>query len=528
MNNRFHPVEIAKQVFSIDVRALAALRISLGLLILMDLWLRSEFLTEHYTDSGVLPRAALELANSGFIPSLYMLDGSTWFAGLLFVTTGLFALMLIAGYRTRFAVVACLVLMISLHQRNGLVCNAGDRLLEILLFWSLFSPLGAVWAADRHSAASSEPPRSIFTPASVGLLVQVVAIYFFSALHKLHPAWTANHTAIYFALSSPYATDLGRQAGQWPFPFLQFLTASVFRLELYGWVPAFSPIATSFLRVAVLFAFISFHAGLATFMGLGIFPWISMASWLVFLPTSFWDRAEKAHLLRAFFRSVNHALSRLSRWGDALPSAARFARPSPAYSKPGLIIRWAPLLGMAYVLFVNVASIHPAIPLPGELQRWGAWIGIHQRWRMFAPAPRRIHGWYVATAQLADGASVDLIRPDNPIEIEPAPFTQRGQQSKLQRCYLIALNSESGHDHLPAYVRWLRGRWDDSHSPDRQVCSVDLRFEIEYVMPPGRPPLRTSATLYEWAHSGDERLAPLQASWKAVQTAMQSKYDRGP
>jgi hypothetical protein len=56
MTSQFHPVEMAKLVFSIDVRALAALRISLGILILVDLWLRSEFLTEHYTDAGVLPR----------------------------------------------------------------------------------------------------------------------------------------------------------------------------------------------------------------------------------------------------------------------------------------------------------------------------------------------------------------------------------------------------------------------------------------------------------------------------------------
>ena len=337
MTSQFHPVEMAKRVFSIDVRALAVLRISLGILILVDLWLRSEFLTEHYTDAGVLPREAVSLANSGFVASLYMLDGSTWFTGLLFVTTGVFAALLIAGYRTRFAVVACLVLMISLHQRNGLVCNAGDRLLEILLFWSAFLPLGAVWSADRQSACSSEPPRSIFTPASAGLLLQVVAVYFFSALHKQHPAWNANHTAIYLALNSPYASDLGRQASQWSFPVLQFLTACVFRLELCGWAPAFSPFATNLLRIVVVFAFISFHAGLAVFMSLGIFPWISMASWLIFLPGPFWDRTERAHLFRAFRPRVNRALIQLSRWGDALPRPARFGRPSPSYRHPGTI-----------------------------------------------------------------------------------------------------------------------------------------------------------------------------------------------
>jgi hypothetical protein len=73
---------------------------------------------------------------------------------------------LITGYRTRFAVVACLVLMISLHQRNGLVCNAGDRLLEILLFWAAFLPLGLSGRRivtrptrpNRLEASSTMPP----------------------------------------------------------------------------------------------------------------------------------------------------------------------------------------------------------------------------------------------------------------------------------------------------------------------------------------------------------------------------------
>ena len=44
--------------FGIDTRSLAAFRISLGLLILADLALRSRNLRAFYTDFGVLPRSA--------------------------------------------------------------------------------------------------------------------------------------------------------------------------------------------------------------------------------------------------------------------------------------------------------------------------------------------------------------------------------------------------------------------------------------------------------------------------------------
>jgi len=45
--------------FGVDPRALAALRMSLGLLFLADLALRSRDLVAFYTDAGVLPRSVL-------------------------------------------------------------------------------------------------------------------------------------------------------------------------------------------------------------------------------------------------------------------------------------------------------------------------------------------------------------------------------------------------------------------------------------------------------------------------------------
>jgi hypothetical protein len=45
--------------FVVDVRALAALRMALGGLLLVDLLARSRYLVFFYTDTGVFPRAAL-------------------------------------------------------------------------------------------------------------------------------------------------------------------------------------------------------------------------------------------------------------------------------------------------------------------------------------------------------------------------------------------------------------------------------------------------------------------------------------
>ncbi|WP_235271567.1 hypothetical protein [Halorubrum saccharovorum] len=98
----------------IDVRALAAFRVALGVVLLVDLALRARNLTAFYTDSGVLPRSTVPEAYSlGTRLSLHALSGEAWAAGVLF---------LVAGsprsrsrvYRTRLAAAVSLVLLASL------------------------------------------------------------------------------------------------------------------------------------------------------------------------------------------------------------------------------------------------------------------------------------------------------------------------------------------------------------------------------------------------------------------------------
>ena len=54
-----HFLAIGEQLFGLDLRSLALFRIGLALLIIIDLIKRSKDLTAHYTDFGILPRAAL-------------------------------------------------------------------------------------------------------------------------------------------------------------------------------------------------------------------------------------------------------------------------------------------------------------------------------------------------------------------------------------------------------------------------------------------------------------------------------------
>jgi hypothetical protein len=133
-----------RELVSIDLRSLAALRVALALLLLCDLATRAPWLRLHHSDEGVWPRG---VADAPWHFSLYRLGGLGT-ASVLHAVAALCALLLLAGWRTRLATAASWLLLVSLQVANPLLTNNGDILLRMLLLWGMFLPLGARWSLD--------------------------------------------------------------------------------------------------------------------------------------------------------------------------------------------------------------------------------------------------------------------------------------------------------------------------------------------------------------------------------------------
>ena len=140
-----------QRLFAIDPRSLALFRICIGLVLLVELLTRGSDIQLHYSDLGVLPREALWqlFLLSEWHWSLHTLTGSVAGQTVLFACAAACAVALILGYRTRLALVLSWLLLASLHARNPILQYGGDHLLRMLLFWSLFLPLGCYWSIDR-------------------------------------------------------------------------------------------------------------------------------------------------------------------------------------------------------------------------------------------------------------------------------------------------------------------------------------------------------------------------------------------
>ena len=138
-----------KRVFSLDYRSIAALRIIIGLTLLFDVIQRSTSLIAHYTDLGLLPRSELfRIDNYNGYWSLHFINGSPLFISILFIIAGVFALMMIVGYKTRIATIVSFIMLISIHNRNPMVLQGGDVALRVILFWMIFMPLSNRFSLD--------------------------------------------------------------------------------------------------------------------------------------------------------------------------------------------------------------------------------------------------------------------------------------------------------------------------------------------------------------------------------------------
>ncbi|HJU52198.1 MAG TPA: HTTM domain-containing protein [Acidimicrobiia bacterium] len=255
--------ETLASLFAIDTRALAAMRIGLAAILLYDS-------IGSLSNSGA--RASVTYSSIAVLPV---------------------AVALLVGFKTRWAtVLSWLIYGIPIRQaliEPGVAIFLGKYVLALFLFWSIFLPLDARWSIDR--SRMSHPPGKILSVASAAALIQVFFIYFFSGINKNFREWVLDPSAMKTVLGSTgFGNDLGRYVAQADVA-MAVVSVLTIALEVVGALLLFVPGRYSpRIRVILVGAFIAFHIGMAIFMNLGIFPFVMISIWLLFLPSSIWDR----------------------------------------------------------------------------------------------------------------------------------------------------------------------------------------------------------------------------------------------
>jgi hypothetical protein len=498
------------ETLALDTRSLAVLRIAIGLLILADLLERSQDLVAHYTDLGVMP---LSLSISKYLTagtwSLFLINGEVWTTGLLFVITGICAIGLISGYRTKLFTFLCWLLVGSLQARNMMTLNGGDNILRLVLFWGMFLPLGASFSIDRIFNPDQKTPHQFMNMAAIAYTLQIAYIYWFAFLWKANPVWLSEFRGAYYAIQMDFfASPLGHWLRNFPDLMPTFDIATLV-IELGGPFLLFIPskkYAWIFRSIAIV-TFILLHFSFGSFLEIGIFAWICAATWLAFIPSQIWDKLQvfgntperspqtKPVDLGDVLLPTMHAIGNLDNEGIAnnRKTESKFTQVlsfSSVQTRETFFQKCLIASLIILILFMNIENLRMRAwnaSAPPFLPTWIANVlRINQTWSMFAPVPMRRDGWFVVMGTLNNGSAANLINPDQTLTWEKPTIPSEIYKNVRWRKYYFDLwqstwsNSQSEIDN---YIKYQCRAWNQNHSNENQLQKVQVSFMEEFTLP---------------------------------------------
>lgn len=381
---------------TLDIRALAILRIGLALVFLGDSFVRLSDVKAFYTNEGWLPLSVLHSGlYNDFALSFHAMSGSMIWQVLLIGLAILASIYMLFGHHTRKATIVCWVLLWSIQNRNPLILQGGDDFLRLCLFWAIFLPTAKIWSIDSRYLAKPQ----IFGHthiSNLGYVLLLFSVYFFSALMKYSDEWYIDGTALYYAFSLESMTYPLAKFIYPHYSLLKGLTFSAIFIELAAPFCLLIPYKTNFFRSIFLVLIFGLQLGISLTLQVGYFYLISMAAMLALLPTGLLDKIEL--LVNQIYIPKKD-----------LDKEVVF---SNFYSCKR--IQGVAIFAILFSLVWNAGNLKSFPPqIKKIIKPIGTITRLSQNWGMFAPTVYKADGWFVYKAQEDSGAVIDIIAPNS-------------------------------------------------------------------------------------------------------------------
>jgi hypothetical protein len=393
----------ASTYLTVDARSLAAGRIVLASVLLLDLAKRWVVLGSFYTNDGLVPNHTLLWRPSfAHVFSFFYMASYTHEAVFGFVLCAIAYTALLLGVCTRLAQVASMVAMMSLHGRLLLFDNGGDVVLGLLAIWTAFLPTGGRYSVDAVLARGGPAQPRVTRLGVLAFTCQLAFIYFFNAVHKNGETWrdgTAVHYVLHLdRLATPLAVWL---RARMTLGLSRAMSWTALGIEWsLPWL-LLSPFATRHCRRLAIALVIALHGGFGLFMNLGVFVPAMIAYTPLFIHADDWDAFERrwrrSPRLAARGAAFEARVAAFIRRAGALFSLGRSVRVALRGPAVTALLRRLPLLReLACALFIFVAANqlldenqaahrvidhHNAPPVAAAV----TYLNLFQGWSMFAP-----------------------------------------------------------------------------------------------------------------------------------------------
>jgi len=464
-----------KSVFTLDLRAIALVRIALSMVLLTDIIFRMADLRAFYSGVGVLPIEALfRYLWTPYSLSLFNITEQPYLLAILFAIYTICVCSLMLGYKTRWSAILVWIFLISLHNRNPLIIQAGDHLLRMMVFWGIFLPWGYLYSLDSlKNLPAKKISYSYKSFAGFAYICQIIFLYYFSALLKDSPEWRTDFTAIYYALS---LDQLVRPVGTWIYPYydmLTYMTAGVYYLELVVPLLLIIPFYNAWIRILVILAIASLQFGIFLTMNAGLFSITSVVLMIGLLPTVFLDR-----FYITFYDSIKSWQGALHRFRLKFHLQVRKDIKPPRRSRlaEGIVS-----LALVYVLGWNMLTIGKKV-IPDNLLWVGELFKLHQQWNMFSPSVYKDDGWFIYLGSKEDGTEVDLIMEGRPVSFDrPERMADRVKNDRWRKYGENIIQIANSHFRL-YLCDYLLLEWN-RRNPDEKVVHLQIIYMLERTLP---------------------------------------------
>jgi len=364
----------------------------------------------------------------------------------------------------------------SLNNRNPLLLNGGDALLQLTVFWGMFLSWGDHYSLDARKKNNPRYATQHYDLSHIGYILLLFSLYFFSALLKDSPEWRSDGTALYYAYSLDLAVlPLGKLI--YPFQnFLKILTHLVWYTELFGPFLLLVPWKSSFLKKLFFVIFTLLHVGIGLTLDIGPFPIISIIVMIGILPSQWMDSFEI--LLRNLKLKRNITISYIS------PSYASFhaQRKSLRFQNTwtfavNTLIAFSIILSLLWNF--STVNIVPRT-LTQSIQPSAQFLGHCQYWGMFAPGVYKADGWVVMEGIMAKGENINIRTGKKVSYQKPTNVITTHKNFRYKKFYEHILNKRNMPLRL-AYSRFELKQYNKRHK--KKLIGIKFNYVLEWSLP---------------------------------------------
>lgn len=439
---------------AIDPRALAAYRLAMGTLVMLEVLRRAPVAMLFFSREGIVAAPAADVRHTFTL--LEWLDRTPYTEGF-FVFAFVCALLFTLGWHTRVFHLLTWLCVISWNSDRFPTANTGGLVMQLTLMWTLFLPLGRCWSLDARGSGGNRT-EPVWGLAVLAIWLQLATIYAFNTIEKWGPIWMNGEAIHYLLQLDTHVTWLGAAIRDgFPMWLGEAMTYGALLIEMSAPVLILSPLRPTALRRTAAVLLVSLHIGIAMLGHVGIFSAVMLATFTLLLwPVPHGDRP---------------------RWGR------------PRLALDGFI---------AFLIVVNTfqalkshdttrqfaKALDVEIPAPELFRDIVYFGGMTQRWRLFAPNVPAGEGRLVLSALTDQGKRVDPLT-DRPPDFGPARFGVHVGNDQFWRKYTNRVAGDATGRQAEHLGRWLLANHRTPPPDERRLSEVEVWYVYDRSPQPG-------------------------------------------